>query len=120
MPKVATARMRAFIAVVIAPLLALTAISAAMSLRENARIDLRNAGVAQIAQQEASVTAWIDQFRPVAPLLARDPRIVEAIADPTPDRIAAMSRELEVVNSLAGLDVTYILDAAGTTLASSN
>ena len=112
--------MRAFIAVVIAALLALTAVSAAMSLRENARIDLRNAGLAQIAQQEAGVTAWIDQFRPVAPLLARDPRIVETIADPTPDRIAAMNRELEVVNSLAGLDVTYILDAAGTTLASSN
>ena len=120
MPTTARKSLGVVLILTLVVLIALAAWLGAMSLRDNIRVDLRTDGLTLIAQQEAAVEAWVDQFRPVAPVLARDPRIVAMIADPTPVQVDAMNRELEAITSLAGVDVTYILDREGTTLASSN
>ena len=92
----------------------------ASELRNRYRADLARSAVETLNQQTAALAAWVDQYRPIAPILARDPRIRTLAENPSRVVGEAASRELEAINSLAGTDVTYVLGADGTTLASSN
>lgn len=67
------------------------------------------------------VRVWLERYRTLAPLYARDERVLRALRAPDdPVALAEVNRELEIWNGLAGTADTYVMDADGLTIAASN
>lgn len=74
-----------------------------------------------LSQAEATIDDWLDRYRALPRLYARDPRIVSAMAgNPRPGALDDLSRELAQWNGIAGTSDTYVMAADGTTVAASN
>ncbi|WP_198666212.1 ATP-binding protein [Tropicimonas sp. IMCC34043] len=119
-PKTAT-RPRLALAALTALGLILAGLFGYATLSRQYRSELVEKGNESLALSAEMVRSWLDRYRVLAPIYAHDPRLAAALWDPTdPDAIAALNSELEIWNAAAGTADTYVMDAAGTTIAASN
>ena len=69
---------------------------------------------------QRSVESEIERFGYLPEVLGEDERIIELLADSTPEAVRLANGYLQTVTSHSLADVAYIIDADGLTLASSN
>jgi len=100
-----------------APLAA--AVAAAWS-EQIAREALRDEGYAQLALFAANLRTELEKHRAVPFVMVNDREVAELIASPTPAAVAAMNRKLKEIAVALPASALYVMDAGGTTLASSN
>jgi two-component system C4-dicarboxylate transport sensor histidine kinase DctB len=74
----------------------------------------------QLQVLKRSVESEIERFRYLPAVIARDGRIRAALADGSPDRLAAADRYLLAIRNDSGADALYVMKPDGLTMAASN
>jgi two-component system C4-dicarboxylate transport sensor histidine kinase DctB len=107
----------ALVAGLVASLLAWEAGQAA---RRQAWDSLRIQTAATATLSAALLRSELEKQRSLPFVLAEDPELRAALADPAPAALEAVNRKLERLRDGTGADVIYLIDAAGLTRAASN
>ena len=102
-------------------LLGIALVLAHRSFERRALADLADRERPMLALHTENVSSWLGRFRVLAPTYAHDPDVVDLLKDPKdPEKIEAINLRLERWTAASGASDTYILDAQGMALVSSN
>jgi histidine kinase len=90
-------------------------------VRDAARTDLEGRADNGLSLKKSNIVTEADRYRYLPSVVAEDDRILKLLDRPDdPIRVDLANRYLETVNRSAGTHDLFVLDATGTTLASSN
>ncbi|OSP56026.1 hypothetical protein BV911_04765 [Pseudoruegeria sp. SK021] len=111
-------------ALVIGLLAALLAASSVVGYRAMARtfhLELARDGYEALDLYGEMTRGWLNRYRMLAPIYARDPRVLAVLRDPS-DAAARddLQAEMEIWNVASGTSVTYLMNMTGMTVAASN
>lgn len=115
-------RKRFWAAFAILGLLATTALvwSADAVARQRAREEITRSAVVAAQLHAAVLRSELDRHRSLPFVLVEDAEVQAALTTRDPERLAALSRKLEVLNEHTRASVIYVLDDDGVALAASN
>ncbi len=83
--------------------------------------ELEQTAHAELALHSEILSGWLGRFRALAPVYAHEQSVVALLKNPNdPALLGAMNGRLERWNAASGASDTYVLDADGTAIASSN
>ena len=78
-------------------------------------------GQSALALYSEMTSGWLNRYRALAPIYARDPTVFRALRAPQDSTaIGALNRDLEIWNAVAGTADTYVMTTEGLTIAASN
>lgn len=90
-------------------------------LTRKLRASYAREGQSALALYSEMTSGWLNRYRALSPIYARNPSVIDALRDPSsPDRIDRLNRDLEIWNAASGTADTYVMDAQGLTIAASN
>jgi len=90
-------------------------------VERQARGELEQTAHAELALHTEILSGWLGRYRALAPVYAHEQSLIGLMRNPSdPALLEAMNGRLERWNAASGASDTYVLDADGTAIASSN
>lgn len=101
--------------------LGISAVAAYRTLAQQFRADLVTDGEDSLNLYSEMTRGWLNRYRALSPIYARNPRVIDALRDPSDsDALTLLNSDLEIWNAASGASATYVMDVNGTTIAASN
>ena len=87
---------------------------------DNASESVREQGLAQLSLYQSNLRTELERHAAVPMVLARDQEVADLLRAPGPERVDRINRKLEAIAATLNASALYVMDPAGTTIASSN